>query len=263
MNGFNAAQVLPGVWHIADCMGVCMTLLTGTERALLVDTGYGLDDVHAFVRTLTSLPLTVLLTHAHHDHILGARWFEQTCMLAADLPAFPLYASAAQRSRVQEQAHARGLQTPPDFLTASIPLPQAISPCAMDLGGITVQIIACPGHTPGSAAVYIPERKLLLTGDNWSPCTWLFFDEALPAEAYRANLQVIQKLPFTHVLCSHQPVLFERGRLDDFLSGLTDENLRNALPVPMGRPADTRELVPAEGQNFVFDWNKCALSQKE
>ena len=26
---FSARQVFPDVWHIADCMGVCMTLLVG------------------------------------------------------------------------------------------------------------------------------------------------------------------------------------------------------------------------------------------
>ena len=259
MNAFRTAQILPGCWHITDCMDVCMTLLTGAERALLVDTGYGLEDVHAFVRTLTDLPLTVLLTHAHHDHILGARWFEQTCMLEADLPAFAHYSSIAQRSRVLEQVQAKGLPTPPDFLTASIPMPQVIRPCTMDLGGLTAQIIACPGHTPGSAVVYVPERKLLLSGDNWNPCTWLFFDEALPVQAYRANMRRIQKLPFAHVLCSHQSALFDRSRLDDFLDGLTDEKLLNAHPVHMGRETDTREICPAEGQNFVFDWSKSVL----
>jgi len=254
---------MPGVWHIADCMGVCMTLLTGTQQALLVDTGYGLEDVHAFVRTITDLPLTVLLTHAHHDHILGARWFEKTCMLKADLCDFAEYTSAYQRGRVREQALGKGLDVPDDFLAAPIPLPDGVEPCTMALGGLTAQIIACPGHTPGSAVVYVPERELLLTADDWNPCTWLFFEQALPVEVYRANMQEIGRLPFAHVLCSHQPVLFERDKLDAFLDGISDEALRKAHPVDMGRGVDTREVYPAPGMNFVFDWGKSALSEKE
>ena len=263
MHGFHAAQVMPGVWHIADCMGVCMTLLTGAQQALLVDTGYGLEDVHAFVRTITDLPLTVLLTHAHHDHIIGARWFEKTCMLKADLCDFAEYTSAYQRGRVREQALAKGFDVPDDFLAAPIPHPEGIEPCTMVLGGLTAQIIACPGHTPGSAVVYVPERELLLTADDWNPCTWLFFEQALPVEVYRANMQEIGRLPFTHVLCSHQPMLFERDKLDAFLDGISDEALRKAHPVDMGRGADTREVYPAPGMNFVFDWGKSALSEKE
>ena len=37
--GFEINRVLPGITHIRDCMGVCMTLLAGTERALQVDAG--------------------------------------------------------------------------------------------------------------------------------------------------------------------------------------------------------------------------------
>ena len=263
MKGFRAVQVFPGVWHIADNMGVCMTLLAGEKRALLVDTGYGLEDVRAFVRTLTKRPLTVLLTHAHHDHILGARWLEETCMLETDVRHFARYTSACQRSRVREQALSKGLQPPDDFLTAPIAQPHPIVPCAMALGGLTAQVIACPGHTPGSAAVYVLERKLLLTADNWNPCTWLFFEEALPVETWRENMRGIQKLPFEQVLCSHQPALYGRSALDEFLAGITDEALQNAHPVEMGRSVDTREVFPAPGMNFVFDWGKSALSGKE
>lgn len=262
MNGLEAVQVLPGVWHITDEMGVCMTLLAGAKHALLADTGYGLKNVQAFVRTLTPLPLTVLLTHAHHDHILGARWFTETCMLETDLPDFEEYTSDFQRRRVRDQALAKGLCPPDDFLTAPIARPQPMKPCALDLGGMTAQIMAVPGHTPGSAVIYVPERKLLLTADNWNPCTWLFFEQALPVEIYRENMRRVQKLPFEYVLCSHQPRLFERRALDDFLNGLTDEALRNAHRVDMGRKTDTREIYPAPGMNFVFDWGKSALEEK-
>ena len=263
MADFRAAEVLKGVWHIADCMGVCMTLLAGKESALLVDTGYGLEDVQAYVRTITALPLRVLLTHAHHDHILGARWFDDACMLEADLADFAQYTSLAQRSRVREQAISKGLQPPEDFLTAPIPLPHGIQPGDIDLGGLTAQVIACPGHTPGSAVLYVPERRLLLTADNWNPCTWLFFEQALPVEQYRDNMLKIQKLPFAHVLCSHQPTLYDRSALDSFLDGIGDEALKKAHPVDMGRSIDTREVYPAPGMNFVFDWGRSALADKE
>lgn len=259
----NAVQVMPDVWQITDRMGVCMTLLTGEKSALLVYTGYGLEDVQAFVQTLTALPLTVLLTHAHHDHILGARWFAKTCMLESDLPDFAEYTSLVQRSRVRDQAFAKGLQPPEDFLTATIPAPEGIQPCTLDLGGLSARILHCPGHTPGSAVVYVPQRRLLLTADNWNPCIWLFFEQALPAETYRANMQEIRKLPFEQVLCSHQPMLFERSKLDAFFDGLTDEALLNAHSVNMGRSADTREAFPAPGQNFVFDFGKTALAERK
>ena len=36
----------------------------------------------------------------------------------------------------------------------------------LDLGGVTARVIHCPGHTPGSVAVYLPRQELLLSGDE-------------------------------------------------------------------------------------------------
>ena len=82
---FTVHAVMPGVWHIVDCMGVCMTLLEGENAAMLVDTGYGIEDVADFMRHMTDLPLTVFLTHNHHDHAMGARCFPETYMLEGGL----------------------------------------------------------------------------------------------------------------------------------------------------------------------------------
>lgn len=258
---FEAKMVLPNIFHIRDAMGVCMTLLAGSSRALLVDTGYGTEDVQAFVRTITDLPLTVLITHGHHDHALGARWFRETCMFAEDIPDFLTYTGEETRRRVLTGALSKGLAVPEDFLTADIPLPQPLQAGIIDLGGLTAQIIRCPGHTPGSAVVYVPERSLLLTADDWNPCTWLFFPAALPVHAYLANVRALGKLPYQHVLCSHQPTLFDRCMMDEFLTALTDDALCAAQPVkiPPYEGTDTRQVHLPHNQIFVFDWAKASL----
>lgn len=198
---FEVNRVCDGVTHIRDCMGVCMTLIEGEKAALLVDTGYGVEDVSAFVTTLTDKPVSVLLTHNHHDHALGARWFDKTVMLPEDQAEWPVFTGEAKRRVVLGQAQAKGLTvTEADFLAGECRMPYAAHGGTLDLGGLTAEIIPCPGHTPGSCVVYIPARKLLLTGDDWNPCTWLFFDAALGVKQYRANVCALQELPFTHVL---------------------------------------------------------------
>jgi len=255
---FESREVLPGVHHIKDAMGVCMTLLVGEKSALLVDAGYGTEDVHAYIRTLTKLPLSVIITHGHHDHCLGARWFEQTMMFAEDQQDFITYTGDETRQRVLGQAKAKGLDVPDDFLTAEIPMPLPLNEQTVDLGGMTVRVIHCPGHTPGSAVVYVPDRALLLTADDWNPCTWLFFPAALGAHDYLSNVCKLQKLPYTHVLCSHQPVLFERGMMDDFLDAMTDDVLKAAMPVdiPPYEVTGTRQASLPNNQIFVIDWAK-------
>ncbi|MBR3765424.1 MAG: MBL fold metallo-hydrolase [Clostridia bacterium] len=267
--GFEVNRVLPDVMHIRDAMGVCMTLIEGDQAALLVDTGYGVENVGDMVRSLIgNKPFRVLLTHHHHDHTLGAYTLRgipdcECLMLPEDMPAFHIYNGKEKRRQILAAAQGRGLigtdaLSEATFLQGECELPQTAQPGDIDLGGVTVRIIDCPGHTPGSACVLIPERKLLLTGDDWNPCTWLFFPEALGVMAYRENIRRLQAYDFTHVLCSHQPELFPRNRFDDFVNNLTDAVLEAAKPVTIGgyEHIDTRQADITDGQILVFDWNK-------
>ena len=49
-----------------------MYLLTGKERALLIDTGFGTIPLKSICEELTVLPVIVALTHGHVDHIGGS-----------------------------------------------------------------------------------------------------------------------------------------------------------------------------------------------
>ena len=51
--------------------GVRFFLITGTERALLLYTGFGGPDLPARIAEITDLPLTVVLTHGDGDHTGG------------------------------------------------------------------------------------------------------------------------------------------------------------------------------------------------
>lgn len=256
---FRVNEYLPGVYQIEDALGVCMTLLTGSEKALLVDTGYGLEDVKAFVRSLTDLPLTVILTHGHHDHALGARWFSEVYLHPEDMPAFELYTGEAQRRAVLASAAAKGIPVQEkEFVDAEMPVPLPLVPGEIDLGGMHAVVMHYPGHTPGSCTVYVPERSLMLTGDDWNPCTWVFFAESLPVGAYRRTLRGILEVPFENVLCPHRFELLDRAMIKDFADALTDAALRDAVPVDTGasRGIRTHEARLPHDQVLVFDADK-------
>lgn len=262
---FELNRVCPGVTHIRDVMGVCMTLIEGERAALLVDTGYGVEEISSLIYSLVgNKPVNVLLTHHHHDHALGVRQMDAIAdcdyfMLAEDVPAWETYTGLAKRKTVLQQAKAKGLQVDEElFLSGVLDTPSTAVPGDIDLGGLTARIIDCPGHTPGSACVLVVERKLMLTGDNWNPCTWLFFPEALGVREYRRNVQFLQAYDFTHVLCSHQLDLYPRAQFDAFVDKLTDEVLRAAKPVTIGgcEHIDTRQADVTDGQILVFDWAK-------
>ena len=216
-------EPLPGVHHIEDALGVCFTLIVGEDRALLVDAGYGVEDVAAFVGGLTDRPVTLWLTHGHHDHAPGARWFSEARLCPEELPVYRTYAGEKWRRRVLDTARAKGVAVDEAaYLSAPMPAPVAMAGETLDLGGLTARVIPCPGHTPGSAVVYVPERRLLLTGDDWNPVTWDFFPEAMPVRTLRNNLRGLLALDFEWVLCPHRTELHSRRMLERFLDGLTD-----------------------------------------
>ncbi len=256
---FQSIEAFPGVFHIQDNMGVCMTLLAGQNEALLIDAGYGLEDAAAYVRTLTDKPLSVMLTHGHHDHALGAKWFDRVLLMKPDFPVYETYTGEPWRLRVIGQAREKGLAVDEwVFLSDAMPAAEPMEESEIDLGAMTAKIISCPGHTPGSAVVYVPERELLITGDDWNPCTWLFFPEALCAQDYRRNMRRLLKQPFKNVLCSHQFTLFGRIQLDQFMAHLTDGCLKAARPVEEGARVGVRTAMASlpMDQVFVFDRDK-------
>ena len=180
-------------------------------------------------------------------------------MFPEDMAQWSEFTGENKRRVVLGQALSKGLPvTEDDFLAGECRMPKAMRAGACDLGGVTAEIIPCPGHTPGSCVVHIPQHKLLLTGDDWNPCTWLFFEAALGVREYRENVRQLLRLDFTHVLCSHQLECFPRSKFEAFLAGLTDETLDASNPVAIGNyeHIQTHQADVAEGQILVFDWKK-------
>ena len=56
---------------IDDAGSSCAYLITGKEKALLIDTLNGVENLADIVRTITDLPVMVVNTHGHIDHAAG------------------------------------------------------------------------------------------------------------------------------------------------------------------------------------------------
>ena len=237
------------------------------------DQNVSLEDVAGYVRTLTEKPVELILSHGHHDHMLGARWFDHSLMDSADREEFMLRTAQLQRQKVQKQAADQGLSVPEDFFTMEIPVPEPLKyldrlgnfDCSVfDLGGREVWVVRVPGHTAGSVVLYVPDQQLLLTGDDWNPCTWMWFPCSLPVRQWRDTMQeLVTSLEdetgeeIRHILCSHRPAPREGRELKDFLAYMTDERIREAPAVDMGAPINTHQVVlPEKDWTLLFDADK-------
>ena len=79
-----AREVAGGVWAIDDRAQDTVYLVVGGERALLLDTGWGVGDLAGLVASLTDLPLTVVNSHGHPDHVCGNGQFQTVHIAEAD-----------------------------------------------------------------------------------------------------------------------------------------------------------------------------------
>ncbi|MBR2808573.1 MAG: MBL fold metallo-hydrolase [Oscillospiraceae bacterium] len=126
-------------WRIED-RGVRCFLLTGSEKALLIDSGRELHTARDIAESLTDLPVMLLNTHADGDHTGSNEQFESFYM------------------HPDEEAHFRRGGRDGTI----IPVREGD---ILDLGGRELRIIDLPGHTPGSIAVLDVGNRVLISGD--------------------------------------------------------------------------------------------------
>ncbi len=151
-------------------------LVEGEETAILIDTGIGIGDIKAVVQRLTDLPVTVLNTHTHGDHIGGNHQFDEILVYDTEF--------SRDRARNGQTREEMG-----DYLDGEMvwkPLPKyldvenwRIHPFKVtgwlkdgdniDLGGRVLDVIHTPGHTPDSICVLDRENHLFWTGDSFYP----------------------------------------------------------------------------------------------
>lgn len=253
---------LPWVYHLRDALGVHMTLLAGDRSALLVDTGYGLYDPWPQIAALTPLPVTVVCTHAHHDHLLGSRWFSQAYLSETELPRCAGAVGGLQRERAVNRARELGLAITDDearaYRNASRATFAPLRQSEFSLGGISARVIPMPGHTAGSIGLWVPEQRLLLFGDNLNPVVWLFWEDSLPLSAYVEQMRATLAIPFEYALCPHDDRLYMRHEVEAYVRGIDRDCVLNAQPVRISpyEGIATRSCSPAEGFTLVFDWEK-------
>lgn len=190
---FKAAKLRDGLLRILMPGDVYAYLAVGSERAMVIDTGCGYGPFRALIERLTDKPYDVLLTHGHVDHAGGADEFEKVYMDPADLPVAAVHTQKEMRLRYLQQDQATGgsrtitpaLLAEPRPLDTYTPLTDGQE---FPLGGLTLQLLSIPGHTPGSMAVLFKEYGLLLAGDAVNSFALLSLDGCLTVHEYRDSL---------------------------------------------------------------------------
>ncbi len=185
---FEVYRVRPGVFAIYEphqAEEVISYLVVGSRKALLFDTGMGIAPIRPVVEQLTRLPVTVLNSHTHYDHIGGNHEFSD--ILAMDTAFTRERAAHGYSNKVMKQEISRGSlcgRLPKGFNAGAYRArPFRITGTVHDgslieLGGRTMEVLSVPGHTPDSIALLDRANRLLFTGDTfYEGPIWLFEPE--------------------------------------------------------------------------------------
>lgn len=172
-DGWFEVERLDGhLYAIAEPDHVTSFLVLGRDEAALIDAGTGIGDIAAVARALTplSLPLRLLLTHAHWDHIGGAYRFERRAVHPAEAEALAAGREAGfMQGYLADAALPRPLPRGFDAATYAIPSAPASELLhdsdVIDLGGRCLEVLHTPGHSPGSVCFLDRAARLLLAGD--------------------------------------------------------------------------------------------------
>ena len=159
-------------------------LILGGRRALLFDSSSGTRDISPMVASLTRLPVTVMVSHLHFDHLGGITPFHHIAMI--DLPA--TRADVTDGMFTPGRYEFGGLadkRVRPSFRVSEWIKPGDI----IDLGGRKLQVLSTPGHTPSSVSLYDAAGKRLFTGDYIYPTTIYAFGPGASRSAYHATAQ--------------------------------------------------------------------------
>lgn len=216
------------IWLLNDKDESTGYLVMGKERALLIDTMNGYEDVNAVVRNLTDLPFDVINTHGHPDHIYGNVYFDKVYMHPDD---WEIAFGYLKNPEFKEAVRKRDLK-----FSGLLPVEEGD---VFNLGGIKLEVYHIPGHTPGGICLLDREDRILFTGDSIIEQTWMQMEESLSLDVFYDALNKITKI---------------RDCFDYVLTGHTREKLEDASLCEVHREA-VHDIIEGKTANDVmYSW---------
>jgi glyoxylase-like metal-dependent hydrolase (beta-lactamase superfamily II) len=182
-------------------------LLIGSEKALLIDTGLGICNIHDEVVKLTDKPVTAVATHIHWDHLGGHRYFPDFFAHGEELNwlngEFPLSLEQIKAMVLDRCDPPEGYDVNTYQFFQGTPTRVLKDMDEIDLGGRTLQVLHTPGHSPGHMCFYEAARGWLFTGDLvYKDILFANFPSTDP-DAYLQSIERVAALPVQRVFPAH------------------------------------------------------------
>ena len=190
-------EIATGVYKFYEQRNASIYLVVGEKKACLIDSAYGLTNLKELVGHFTDLPVTLVNTHGHIDHVLGNHWFDNAYLNSADRHMYDEI--TIQFSEMINEPWVQDFYG--DFIKninpedVHFPVPQDIAEGdVIDLGGKQLEVYEMPGHTKGSIVLIDRSDKICYSGDSIIENLWLFLEESQEPETYLNSLKHIREV---------------------------------------------------------------------
>lgn len=218
-----------GHWEQTHCY-----LLIGAAHAVLIDTGLGVANIKTIVETLTTLPILVLTTHVHWDHIGGHSYFrdfavhqEETQWISGQ---FPLPLSAVKQNlTLKPCSFPSGFHIDDYHIFQGIPTRILQDGETIDFGDRQLTVIHTPGHSPGHCCFYEQGRRYLFSGDLiYRGCLDAFYPSTDPL-AFMTSVDKLKTVPVSRIFPSHHDFNLSANLIEDISDAFHQLHAQNIL----------------------------------
>lgn len=266
-------KVYDWLYILDDVNSTFLYLIIGQNRALLFDAGYGFVPFRHLIDEVTDLPLTVVCSHGHDDHILGCFQFPEAYIAEEDLP---LCLSNDNPEQKEKQIQSRRAKTPDidALVDREAYFQTTLKNCTFktvkdgdvfDLGGITLVVYPIPGHTKGSIGLYCPEKKAVFTGDTVMKNHLLHYGQALEISAepqhFIRALGRLEQLDIETVWPAHGDVPAEKDTITETREMLIDWAHNGDVERDVAKNPPRKTVFGKPGQRAgKYTYKSCEMS---
>lgn len=199
-------------------------LLLGKRKAALIDTGLGIDNIKRITDRLTALPIEVITTHVHADHIGSHGEFERIYVHEGDKDWLVNGIIGLSIEQIRKDiSRDITLPTPDTFNPVTYqpfqgePTDVLVDGDRIELGNRNLKIYHTPGHSPGHICVLDEKNGYLFTGDLLYDETpiYAFYPSTNPVDLVN-SLERISEIPnISMIYGSHNTLGLEPEILEE------------------------------------------------
>lgn len=189
-------ELAPGIWTAVGFAASNQHMIEGADSVTIVDTSESTkaaENVLAAFRERSDKPVgRIIYTHSHRDHISGATVFSEgrdvpiwahkdfaSDLIGQDADRIAPNGALGRRTQAQfgfgltpDQRISLGCgpgDRPMEGMGAGYVPPSDLidADCDVDLDGVAARLIFAPGETADHMAVWLPDCRVLIPGDNW------------------------------------------------------------------------------------------------